>query len=421
MPAAEIITIGNELLNGTLTDSNSVMICRMLTEAGIQVSQKISVGDDIEKITKTILKTDKNIQLKIFSGGLGPTHDDKTKEAVCKSFHSKLVLNVEVLRNIESLFADRKMPVTQINRDQALVPDNAMVLMNMVGTAPGLVMEKDSVLSIFLPAVPFELEHLMKTRVIPLLQNRFPELQPIVHSDFLFSGIGESYLYTLLSSETNLFDKPDSLAFLPSPGLIRFRQILNYQDRESADEIFRSTEQQIMKVAPDQYVGRGVNSIAEVLQMICVENKLTFSVAESCTGGNISHLITSVSGASSWFNGGIIAYSNNVKREILGVEQNLLDQYGAVSEQVVIQMALGVKRILHTECSVAVSGIAGPTGGSADKPVGTVWIASVLNDCVKAELFHFGNTERHVLISRASNVALMMILRQIRREIVDVR
>jgi nicotinamide-nucleotide amidase len=408
MITAEIITIGNELLNGKLTDTNSVIISRMLGEAGIVVLRKVSVGDDENDIAGIINDNRKDFHIRIFSGGLGPTHDDKTKQVVCRCFQTELVLHEEVLRNIEHLFAQRKLTLSKANRDQALVPRNARILMNDIGTAPGLLFEIEKTVLIFLPAVPFELEQLMKKSVMPYIISKFGQQQPVRYCDFVFSGIGESFLYELLSSETFLFTQKLEFAFLPSPGVIKFRQTIRNMLSDEADKLFEETEKVLLHAAGQYYVGRNLENIAMFLQNGFISKGMSFSVAESCTGGQISHLITSNPGASAWFRGGIIAYSNEVKVKQLSVDQNAIDKHGAVSEEVVRQMAQGVKQKLSSDFSVAVSGIAGPDGGTEEKPVGTVWIAVASPEGVITKLLHLGTSDRKATMMRASVAALLL-------------
>lgn len=413
MITAEIITIGNELLSGKQTDTNRSMISDVLGQAGIETLRMITVGDRIDHIIRAILNNEMNCNIKIISGGLGPTHDDLTRDALCQCFACELIQDELVLANIEKLFAARSLQMTELNRKQALVPSKARILMNDKGTAPGLVFEQDQVLYIALPAVPFELEFLMKHRVLPLLKKHFGSLSAVQTRDFIFSGIGESFLYDLLLEKTTLFSASAEFAFLPSPGIIRFRQTIREKSPAEAEAIFNSTEKQLMMAAPKFYIGPDIENIASLLQQIFTEKQMTFAVAESCTGGLIAHLITSNSGSSAWFAGGVIAYSNDVKMKQLGVDEHLLQNYGAVSEQVVKAMAEGVRLKLNTDFSIAVSGIAGPDGGTLEKPVGTVWIAVATPGKTISKLHRFGMTDRIANIRRAANAALMMVLEEL--------
>ncbi len=414
MLTAEIITIGNELLNGKLNDTNSSMIASMLDKVDIHVKRKTTVGDDEAQIINIIQDNKESYNIRIFSGGLGPTHDDKTKDAVCKAFKSRLVMNKDVYANIIRLFSERNVMVTPTNEAQAMVPNNAGILMNEIGTAPGLTFVRKNTIYVFLPAVPFELKHLMINKVMPLLLQTNSDDTHVHYCDFIFSGIGESFLYDLLKKETDFFDKNFDLAFLPSPGIIKFRQKIRSQSDSVAASIFDETEKQIEKVAAQFYVGRDVDNPASVLQKIFIQNNLTLSVAESCTGGNIGHLITSVSGSSGWFVGGVIAYSNDVKINQLGVDKLVIDDHGAVSEAVVKSMAEKVRNLTRSNYSIAVSGIAGPEGGTPDKPIGTVWIAVADKKTVKAKLFNFGVSDRNATIQRASVAALVMLLQWVK-------
>jgi nicotinamide-nucleotide amidase len=412
MITAEIITIGNELLSGKQTDTNRAMISLFLGQAGIDVVSLVSVGDRCDHIRNAILDHHMQCDLKIISGGLGPTHDDITREVLCECFDCELMMNEQVLSNIEKLFKARNLMMTALNRRQAMVPAKAQILMNDRGTAPGLVFEQDQVLYIALPAVPFELEFLMKYRVISLLKEKFGELNAVQSMDFVFTGIGESFLYDMLLEKTTLLTPDNEFAFLPSPGIIKFRQTLRNKSESEASGIFDETEQQILKVVYHYYIGRNIDNIASLLQKIFIQRNMTVSVAESCTGGYISHLITTNSGSSQWFKGGVIAYSNEVKMMQLGVEEQLLEQYGAVSEEVVRAMAEGVRQKLQSDFAIAVSGIAGPDGGTDEKPVGTVWIAVASNEKTIVKLHTFGMSDRTANIRRAANAALMMVLEE---------
>jgi len=409
MLQAEIIIIGNEILNGKHVDTNSATISKFMNDAGIVTIRKITVSDTIDDIIQAIGDETKQVQLKIISGGLGPTHDDKTKDAACKYFNSGLKLNEEVLKHIEHIFNVRKLPLTQTNKNQALVPQHAKILMNERGTAPGLVFQRNNTMYIFLPAVPFELEHLMQTKVIPLLRETFPDLKPFHFCDFLFSGIGESFLSDMITNNTLLIHDDADFAFLPSPGFIVFRQKLTGKTNAEAEEIFSDTEHILKHIAAQYYVGRNIQNIASLLQDIFIQKGWHLAVAESCTGGNISHLITSNSGSSAWFKGGHITYSNELKIKGLGVREDTILKEGAVSEAVVIQMAEGIRSITGCDFGIAVSGIAGPEGGSPEKPVGTVWIAVSSKNGTVAKLFHLGSSQRTVTIQRASVSALMML------------
>lgn len=414
MITAEIITIGTELLNGKTTDTNSTYIAKLLNELGVQVVRKVSVGDNEKDISDLISDDSKSVGVKIFSGGLGPTHDDITKDVICKCFASGLVLNEEVLSNIENFFKQRNVIVTQTNRAQAMVPEKAKVLMNDIGTAPGLLLEKENVIYVFLPGVPFELENLMRQKVIPFLKNHLKGLQNLVFCDFVFSGIGESFLFDLLKTKTTLTENFSDFAFLPSPGLIRLRQIVQSDNQAAASDLFLKTEEQLIHVANEYYIGRNIDNLALLLQELFIERSLHLSVAESCTGGNIAHLITSNSGSSRWFRGGVVAYSNEIKIQHLGVSEDTIIKNGVVSEVVVLQMAQGIRKSFNSDFGLAVSGIAGPDGGSDEKPVGTVCIALDGNNGSVAKRYHFGSSDRNATIQRASVAALFMLYKYIR-------
>lgn len=406
---AEIITIGNELLFGKQIDTNSTLMAEMLTNIGIRVSRIVSIADDETCIIDAISDQSAGAKITLFSGGLGPTSDDITKETAAKCFGSPLLLNHDVLQHIENMFAFRKLPITETNKKQALVPEKATVLFNDLGTAPGLVFTENNHVYIFLPAVPFELENLMVKKVIPFLENTFSMNERITHCDFVFSGIGESNLFDLIDLKTTILKAGYTVAFLPSPGMIKCRVSILHSTKENVQHVFENIEVEFKQLASQYYVGKNITNIASILQKQFIENQMTLSVAESCTGGNISHLITSNAGSSLWFLGGVIAYSNHVKIEQLTVCKQVLDENGAVSKEVVCQMADGVRKKFSTDWGIAVSGIAGPDGGSTEKPVGTVWIAVSSKQSIEAKLFQFVNAPRHVIIERASIAALMFL------------
>jgi nicotinamide-nucleotide amidase len=414
MITAEIVTIGDEIISGHLTDTNSKAIALMLNEAGFLVQRIISVGDNEEQIMGAITenKYNVNVNVKIFSGGLGPTHDDRTKDIACKAFRSQLICDNDVLQNIQNIFQQRNLELTDRNREQAMVPHNCKVLMNETGTAPGLFFLKDNTLYIFLPAVPFEMLHLMKTKVMPLLLDTFGEQNHFHVSDFVFSGIGESFLVDLLKEKIHFEFETSEIAFLPSPGMIIMRQTLNYSTVEDAEKVFQSIDHELNKNVYEFYLGRNINNIAALLQKTFIEKKIMLSVAESCTGGYLSHLITSNAGSSAWFSGGWITYSNAMKINQLGVSKTIIEEQGAVSEQVVSQMALGAKEKAQSDYSVAISGIAGPEGGTSEKPVGTVWIAvATPKGDVLQQKFSFGNSPREVIIKRSAIASMLMLVK----------
>lgn len=411
MTEVEIINIGDELLIGQVVNTNAADMAKMLNKAGFDVRKTSVIGDEAEIIRSSLQSAMQRAAVVLITGGLGPTKDDITKKVLAEEFDSSLIMNEQVRVHVERYFASKGLPFTPTNAEQALVPDKCRVVFNSVGTAPGMCFEKNGKLVFSMPGVPFEMRTMMP-EVIEIMKQHFKS-EAVEYKTLLVSGIGESFLSDKLEGfETNL-PRGISLAYLPKGGTIRLRLTAKGADRNKVTDMLGKQTELLLASVKDYFMGFECDNIAETLGERLSENGKTVATAESCTGGNIAHLITLVAGSSRYYKGSVVSYANEVKEKVLGVRAGDLQQYGAVSEEVVKQMAEGVKKLLKTDCAIATSGIAGPSGGSDEKPVGTVWIAVAgERDCV-AEKFLF-NTTRDNFIERTSNQAILMLLHQMR-------
>lgn len=404
---AEIITIGDEILIGQIVDTNSAWMAVELNSIGVNIAQITSISDDPEHLVEALNNASKRADIVLITGGLGPTKDDRTKSVLINYFNTKLVLNEPTLNHIVNYFKIRNLNIIELNKEQAMVPECCDVLSNPVGTAPGMWFEKDGIIYVSMPGVPFEMKQLMTDHVLPRLK-KLSTHESIVHKTIQTIGIAESKLSNMLEEWEGNLPAHIHLAYLPSPGLIRLRLSAFGDDEESLQKEVDNQVEKLNAIIPESIYGYGDDTIAEVTGRLLRERKQKLSVAESCTGGYISHLITSISGSSKWFKGSVVAYSNESKINLLEVSESSLSTYGAVSESVVRQMAENVKIAMNTEYGIATSGIAGPDGGSDEKPVGTVWIAvSGPNETI-AKVFQFSNN-RERNIQRASVTAINML------------
>ncbi len=371
---ASIITIGDELLIGQVIDTNSAWMAQQLNKAGVSVRARVAVGDSAEEIIKALDTEGANSDVILITGGLGPTSDDITKELLCDYFGGKMVVNEGALQNVKYLFEKiYKKPVSQVNLLQAEVPDVCEVIQNHRGSAPGMIFHKDNTIYISMPGVPYEMQGIMSD-VIPYLEKHF-QLPAIIHKTILTAGIGESALAEVISGfETNL-PKEIRLAYLPNYGMVRLRLTTSGFDKIATEKLINDQFVELKGLVKKYMVTDEDESMQVVLGKLLLQNKKTISTAESCTGGTIASLITSVPGSSAYYEGSIVSYSYNVKESLLNVKPDTLNIYGAVSEETVREMLKGLLDKLKTDYGIAVSGIMGPDGGTSDKPVGTVWIA----------------------------------------------
>lgn len=411
MTEVEIINIGDELLIGQVVNTNAADMAKMLNKAGFDVRKTSVIGDEAEIIRSSLQSAMQRAAVVLITGGLGPTKDDITKKVLAEEFDSSLVMNEQVRVHVERYFASKGLPFTPTNAEQALVPDKCRVVFNSVGTAPGMCFEKNGKLVFSMPGVPFEMRTMMP-EVIEIMKQHFKS-EAVEYKTLLVSGIGESFLSDKLEGfEANL-PRGISLAYLPKGGTIRLRLTAKGADRNKVTDMLDRQTELLLASVKDYFMGFECDNLAETLGERLSENGKTVATAESCTGGNIAHLITLVAGSSRYYKGSVVSYANEVKEKVLGVRAGDLQQYGAVSEEVVKQMAEGVKRLLKTDYAIATSGIAGPSGGSDEKPVGTVWIAVAGERGCVAEKFLF-NTTRDNFIERTSNQAILMLLHQMR-------
>jgi len=411
---AAILTIGDELLIGQVIDTNSAWLAMRLNELGITVKARFSVGDNMSEIRDAIYYATELAPVVITTGGLGPTSDDRTREVLCDMFECEMQENEEVLNGIKDMFAKRGWSLTDVNRRQALVPDRANVLFNNLGTAPGLYFEDGSTHIFVMPGVPFEMKGMFTNQVTPHLK-RLSGNQAYVHETRVFSGIGESWLSDHIKPWEEKLPKNVSLAYLPAPGIIRLRLSHLADNEQQGRALLKQLFDDVMPLVNEYFVTSIDEPIAATLLREMTDSGKTFCSAESCTGGFIAHLVTSVPGSSAAFKGCVVAYSNEIKEELLNVNPATLLQYGAVSKQTVSEMASNARQIMNTDYAMAVSGIAGPDGGTADKPVGLVWLAvASVNGVVTQELKLGG--PRDVIIARSAVSAMFMCLKEKRKE-----
>lgn len=372
---ATLLTIGDELLIGQVVDTNSCFISRKLGDCGIRVVERTSIGDDAETIISTLNRVLKSSDIIIITGGLGPTKDDLTKHTLARYFDCKLVRDSATYDFVEKMLARRGIEFNELNQAQALVPECCTVLPNRNGTAPGMWFDTpDDKVVISLPGVPFEMEALIIEEVVPRLTKRF-SLRAIVHKTMITFGMAESVLAATISEWENALPQELHLAYLPNPKAIRLRLSCYDIEREKGEALIDKAFGELERIIPDYILGYEGATVAEEVAKLLGEKGATLAVAESCTGGKIAGTFTAMAGASEYFKCGVVAYANQAKEELLGVNPETIKTYGAVSKQVAEQMAEGVRRVGDSDYAIATTGIAGPTGGSAEKPVGTVWIA----------------------------------------------
>lgn len=403
----EIINIGDELLIGQVVNSNAARMGKALLNGGFTTRRMITISDDEEDIIASIDNRLPDTKVLIFSGGLGPTRDDLTKNVLAQYFDTELVFNQEAYDDIVTIFGKRNLKVTETNKEQAYLPKDCTTLRNPVGTARGMWFEKEDLIVISLPGVPFELDALMEAEVIPRLIERY-NTQPLHNKTIMTIGIGESFLSDIINDWELALPKNMSLAYLPQYGSVRLRLSCS---NPNATESLQLIDDQISQLVPliSEYIyGYDDITLQEVVGALLLDTDSTLATAESCTGGYISHLITSIPGSSIYFKGSIIAYSNKVKECQLGVNVSDIINYGAVSDTVVKQMAEGARKTLKTDYAISTSGIAGPDGGSKRKPVGTIWIAVATPTGTIAEKFQLGE-HRGRNIVRSATLGLNML------------
>lgn len=371
---AEILTIGDEILYGQITDTNSQWISTQLDELGVKVIRKTTVGDTETDMLNAFAEAEARADMVLITGGLGPTNDDLTMPMLAKYFGCDIVLNQGVLDHVKAFFESRGRTFTELNRRQALVPEIAEILHNDLGTAPGTWYERNGKVFVSMPGVPHEMKHLMKEAVLPKLAEFF-QTPVIYHKLIKTVGIGESFLATKIEAWENALPEHISLAYLPSVGHVKLRLTAVGEDKE---QLAKDVEAQIdlLKPLAGKYIyGYNGTSLEEAIGELLKKHQKTIALAESCSGGYVQHKITTIPGSSEYFQGGVVPYHNDHKINILGVKAETLEAHGAVSEACVAEMAEGARRLFKADIGASSSGIAGPGGGSEEKPVGTVWIA----------------------------------------------
>lgn len=406
-----IINIGDELLIGQVVNTNASTMSKLLTQAGMEVRRTVVVGDIYKDIWNAVEEAMHESDAVLVTGGLGPTKDDITKKLLCEYFNSELIENEMALQNVKRIFESRGYVLTPINRAQALVPRCCEVLNNDLGTAPCMYFpstESTGAVLVSLPGVPFEMEWLMRNRVIPKLQETF-DTDIIVTKNILVQGIGESFLSDLIEPWELSLPKNVKLAYLPVAGMTKLR--LTYRSNLNNQSNLNNLTKGLYELAGKYIVGEDCETLDELVHKTLIDRGFTLATAESCTGGNIARLLTAQAGASAYFKGGVVAYSNEVKESALGVKHSTLEAHGAVSEETVREMVEGVRTRLGADLAIATTGIAGPDGGTAEKPVGTVWIAVADATHTEAKLLQFGANRRQQNIDRSTNQAYAMLIR----------
>jgi nicotinamide-nucleotide amidase len=384
-----IVSIGDEILIGQINNTNAVWMAEKLNASGFSTVEITTISDDAGAILSTLERVGKIADLVVVTGGLGPTKDDLTKQTICRFFGSRLVLNEEILEHVRRFFAQRNKELTELNRRQAEVPDNCTPIHNELGTAPGMHFEKEGVHYVFMPGVPFEMKYIMESWVIPEMSRRL-EPETIVQKTVLTHGLGESFLAERIAEWENALPPHIKLAYLPSPGRVRLRLRAIDSDRDKLQKEIDEEIEKLKAIIPELIYGYDDDRMEEIIGVMLREKGETLATAESCTGGYIAHKITEIPGSSDYFLGSVVAYSNEIKRDVLGVSEKDLEDYGAVSEPVIRQMAEGVRRKFGADYALATSGIAGPGGGTPEKPVGTIWIALATPHKTIAKRYQFG-------------------------------
>jgi nicotinamide-nucleotide amidase len=409
---AEIITIGDEILIGQVIDTNSAFLGKELNKVGVSVYQITSVQDDKEHILKALKEAEENADIIIITGGLGPTKDDITKHTICQYFNDTLVEDKSVLANVEQIFSKYNKPLLKVNKQQALVPSKAKVLMNHYGTAPGMWLEKNGKVFISLPGVPYEMKALILDQAMPELRNKY-KFPFIMHKTVLTYGMGESSVAERIEAWEDALPSFIKLAYLPSLGRVRLRLSAKAMDRVMVETEMQKQINLLLPQIQDIFVGfEEDKSIEALIGLQLTEIGKTVSIAESCTGGKIAQAFTANAGASKYFKGSIVTYATDSKIHILEVSKSDIEKYSVVSKEVAEDMAKNVRTLFNSDYAISTTGNAGPSKGDSDADVGTVWIAIATEDKVYAEVFNFGN-HREKVIMRATNKAFEMLQKEI--------
>lgn len=405
---ASIITIGDELLIGQVIDTNSAFIAQQLNKIGITIKHRVAVGDSEQDIWNALETESKTSNIIIITGGLGPTADDITKPLLCKYFGGKMIVDEATLNHVKYLFETvLKRPMIERNTKQAEVPDVCTVLKNEVGTAPGMMFEKNGVLFFALPGVPHEMKWITENHIIAILQNQYSN-NFIEHRTVLTAGVGESFLAEKLIDFENNLPKNISLAYLPNYGMVRLRLTGNSNDKAELLQAINNQFTNLKSILNKEIICDEDLPLEVIIGNLLKQSNKTVATAESCTGGYISHLITSVAGSSAYYEGSIVSYSYAAKENLLNVEKNILEKYGAVSQETVTQMVTNLVKLMNTDYGIAVSGIMGPGGATDDKPVGTVWIAVASKIKVQTKQLRFRFDRKKNIELTAANALLLL-------------
>lgn len=409
---AEIITIGDEILIGQTVDTNSAWIGRELNKIGVTVDRIMSIQDKPSEIVNAIDESFSRVDLVLVTGGLGPTRDDKTKLTLASYFGDHLKMNEEVLNSIEQFFISRDLPILEVNRHQAMLPSKADVIRNYKGSASGMWFQKEEKALLAMPGVPHEMKHIMEQGGLQRIASSFNTV-PVYHRTLLTTGAGESFLAEKIKDfEDSLDNENMSMAYLPSPGLVRIRLTALGDNKLDIQQKVDRKASELKKRLNEYVFGEDNEKLEEVVGQMLRDGKLKVATAESCTGGYIAHLLTSVPGSSDYYEGSLITYSYDIKTTALDVDRKIIEEKGAVSEEVVKSMAAGLKNRFNVDYAIAVSGIAGPEGGIPDKPVGTVWMALANNSEIKTQKFLFSH-DRMGNIRRTAIAALNWLRKDI--------
>jgi nicotinamide-nucleotide amidase len=410
---ATIITIGDEILIGQIVDTNSAFIAKSLDKIGVEISEMISISDDKKHILDTFAKLQNKVDLVLITGGLGPTKDDITKKTFCDYFEDELVINNDVLQHVTQLIEGVfNRPINQMNKDQALVPSKCTVLHNTVGTAPGMWMKKENTVFISLPGVPYEMKYLVENEIIPKVVEEY-ERPYIIHKTILTHGQGESLVAERIEEWENSLPHFLKLAYLPAPGRVRLRLSARGTDKAFLENALEEYVSSLGAIINDIIVGfEEENTIEVVLGALLTKQQKTIATAESCTGGSIASLLSSVSGSSAYFKGSIVSYATELKTELLGISEDLINKYSVVSAEVAKAMALSAKQMMKTDYAIATTGNAGPSKGDSNAEIGTVFIAVATPKEVIVEEFKFGQP-REKVIDRAVYKSLEILHKEI--------
>ena len=413
---ASIITIGDEILIGQIVDTNSAFIAKSLDKIGIEINEIISISDSADHILETFSKLQNTVDLVVITGGLGPTKDDVTKKTFCDYFQDTLVVDEAVLAHVTELIEGYfKRKITKINKDQALVPSKCTVLYNKVGTAPGMWIKKENTVFVSLPGVPFEMKYLVENEIVPKIVKDYKRPY-ILHKTILTYGRGESAVAEQIEDWENNLPEFIKLAYLPAYGRVNLRLSARGTNKELLEKAIEENVISLTEIIGDIIVGfEDDETLETVIGKILRQQNKTVATAESCTGGGVAKLLSSVPGSSSYFKGSVVAYSTEVKQNVLGISKNLIEEYSVVSAEVAKAMALSAKTVLRTDYAIATTGNAGPSKGEADASVGTVYIAVATPNGVFAEVFDFGQP-REKVIDRASVKGLEMLLKEISKK-----